>query len=151
MFKRVSATATYFTVIRGAVETATQRRWTITAGALRFADEIRVFLCTSAQRPSANWHIAVLPGAISRLCSVSWRQIPVWATDTPPHLQHGSRSLQRSLRIHSTISSLKTSHPTWHEASALIKFSYIHCASLIAVNLFSSARHFNYIMYKNSQ
>lgn len=114
----------------------------------------RVFLWTSAQRPSASWHIAVLPGAISRLCSVSWRQIPVWATDTPPHLQHGRRSLQRSLRIEpqpvSTISSLKTSHSTWHEASALIKFSYIHCASLIAVNLFSSARHVNYIMYKKN-
>lgn len=129
MFKRVPATATYFTAIRGAVETATQRRWTITAGALRSADQIPVFLSASAQRPSANWHIAVLPGAISRLCSVSWRQIPVWATDTPPHTSGGASAFRAAESLHDFISQNITPDMT-----RSISFNKIRLHSLCLVN-----------------
>lgn len=65
----------------------TQDRLTITTEAAVVVFVIwSDFRCISTQGPSPKRHIVVLPGAISRLCSVSPRQIPVWDTDTPPYL-----------------------------------------------------------------
>lgn len=66
------------------LEMMTQGWLTITAEALVcFCDRFRVFPSIATHGLSSKWHTVVLPGAISRLCSVSPRQIPVW-TQTHP-------------------------------------------------------------------
>lgn len=152
MSKRLPATATYLTAIRGAVETATQRRWTITAGALRSADQIPSFpvdicskaVCELTHRRVTRRHFPPLLRLLKADTRMGHGHTPSPPARPPQLAAEPPHSEPQPV---STISSLKTSHSTWHEASALIKFSYIHCASLIAVNLFSSA-HVNYIMYK---
>lgn len=80
------------------LEMMTQGWLTITAEALVcFCDRFRVFPSIATHGLSSKWHTVVLPGAISRLCSVSPRQIPVWDTDTPPYLSKTPASLQWSL------------------------------------------------------
>lgn len=82
------------------VEITTQDRLTITTEAVvvfvSWSDFFFSSVYVSTQGPSPKWHIVVLPGAISRLCSVSPRQIPVWDTDTPPYLSKTPASLQRA-------------------------------------------------------
>lgn len=83
------------------LEITIQDRLTITTGGSGcFRDPIRLFLCVSTQGPSSKWHTVVLPGAISRLCSVSARQIPVWDTDTPPYLSKTPTAQSAARKIH---------------------------------------------------
>lgn len=115
------------------VETTTQDRLSITTEPMLVSVVRSEFpLCTCTHGPSPRWHIAVLPGAISRLCSVSSRQIPVWDTDTPPHLSQTpapARPLRSGPpRFEKKASSQPLRSTQRHEASPLIKLNYIHRA-----------------------
>lgn len=136
MSKRVPATATYLTAIRGAVETATQRRWTITAGALRSADRIPSFpvdicskaVCELTHRRVTRRHFPPLLRLLKADTRMGHGHTPSPPARPPQLAAEPPHSEPQPV---STISSLKTSHSTMTRS---ISFNKIQLHSLCLFN-----------------